>query len=41
LYVDDDAPPGDPERDRGAANRVYDRAGFTEVDRLLSFTRRP
>ncbi|MFI0820917.1 GNAT family N-acetyltransferase [Streptomyces sp. NPDC021098] len=39
LYVDDDAPPGDPERDRTAANALYDRAGFTEVDRLHSFTR--
>ncbi|MFV2120019.1 GNAT family N-acetyltransferase [Streptomyces sp. Act-28] len=41
LYVDDDAPPGDPERDRTAANGMYDRAGFTEVDRLYGFTRRP
>jgi GNAT superfamily N-acetyltransferase len=41
LYVDDDAPPGDNERDRTAANHLYDRAGFTEVDRLHSFTRRP
>ncbi|MFP8886827.1 GNAT family N-acetyltransferase [Streptomyces mangrovi] len=41
LYVDDDAPPGDAERDRRAANRLYDRAGFTEVDRLYSFTRHP
>ncbi|MGP4001192.1 GNAT family N-acetyltransferase [Streptomyces sp. 8N706] len=41
AYVDDDAPPGDPERDRTAANRLYDAAGFTEVDRLWSFTRRP
>ncbi|WP_410540564.1 GNAT family N-acetyltransferase [Streptomyces sp. KL2] len=41
LYVDDDAPPGDAERDRRAANRLYDRAGFTEVDRLHSFTRHP
>jgi ribosomal protein S18 acetylase RimI-like enzyme len=40
LFVDDDAPSGD-ERDRAAANRMYDRAGFTEVDRLFSFTRRP
>jgi ribosomal protein S18 acetylase RimI-like enzyme len=39
LFVDDDAPPGDPERDRSAANRMYDRAGMTEVDRLYSFTR--
>ncbi|MDQ1014322.1 GNAT family N-acetyltransferase [Streptomyces afghaniensis] len=41
LYVDDDAPAGDPERDRTAANGMYDRASFTEVDRLHSFTRRP
>lgn len=40
LYVDD-APADDPERDRTAANGMYDRAGFTEVDRLHSFTRRP
>ncbi|WP_328990142.1 GNAT family N-acetyltransferase [Kribbella sp. NBC_01245] len=39
LFVDDDAAPGDSERDRTAANRMYDRAGFEEVDRLLSFTR--
>jgi ribosomal protein S18 acetylase RimI-like enzyme len=39
LFVDDDAPPGDPERDRSAANRMYDRAGLHEVDRLRSFTR--
>jgi ribosomal protein S18 acetylase RimI-like enzyme len=41
LYVDDDAPPGDAERDRTAANRMYDRAGLKEIDRLHSFTRRP
>ncbi|WP_432110153.1 GNAT family N-acetyltransferase [Streptomyces sp. AA1529] len=41
LYVDDDAPPGDVERDRTAANSMYDRAGFNEVDRLHSFTRSP
>jgi ribosomal protein S18 acetylase RimI-like enzyme len=41
LFVDDDAPAGAPERDRTAANGMYDRAGFTEVDRLHSFTRRP
>ncbi len=41
LYVDDDAPAGDAERDRTAANALYDRAGFTEIDRLHSFTRRP
>ncbi|NED17947.1 GNAT family N-acetyltransferase [Streptomyces sp. SID9913] len=41
LFVDDDAPAGDPERGRTAANRLYDLAGFTEVDRLSSFTRRP
>ncbi|MCF2527894.1 GNAT family N-acetyltransferase [Yinghuangia soli] len=41
LYVDDDAPADDPERSRAAANRMYDRAGLTEVDRLHSFTRTP
>jgi ribosomal protein S18 acetylase RimI-like enzyme len=41
AYVDDDAPPGDPEHDRTAANRLYDSMGFTELDRLWSFTRRP
>ncbi|MCZ7458231.1 GNAT family N-acetyltransferase [Streptomyces sp. WMMC940] len=40
LYVDDDAPPGD-ERDRTAANALYDSVGFVEVDRLHSFTRPP
>lgn len=37
LYVDDDAPPGD-ERDRTAANSLYESAGFTEVDRLYSYS---
>lgn len=37
LYVDDDAPPGD-ERDRTAAIRLYESAGFTEIDRLYSYT---
>jgi ribosomal protein S18 acetylase RimI-like enzyme len=37
LYVDDDEPDG--ERDRTAANRLYERAGFIEVDRLLSYRR--
>ncbi|MEV7427730.1 GNAT family N-acetyltransferase [Streptomyces sp. NPDC091212] len=41
LFVDDDAPADDPERSRAAANRMYDRAGLTEVDRLFSFSRRP
>ncbi|WP_369395428.1 GNAT family N-acetyltransferase [Streptomyces sp. CG1] len=41
LFVDDDAPRRDPDRDRTAATGMYDRAGFTEVDRLHSFTRRP
>ncbi|OEJ23066.1 hypothetical protein AR457_38430 [Streptomyces agglomeratus] len=36
LYVDDDAPPGE-ERDRTAANRLYESAGFTEIDRLYSY----
>lgn len=39
AYVDDDATPDDTERDRTAANRLYDQAGFTEVDRLHSFLR--
>lgn len=38
LYVDDGAP-GDGERSRIPANRMYDRAGLTEIDRLWSFTR--
>jgi ribosomal protein S18 acetylase RimI-like enzyme len=38
LYVDDDAP-GDPDRDRSAAKRLYARAGFREVDRLWSWRR--
>ncbi|MGH3716537.1 MAG: GNAT family N-acetyltransferase [Micromonosporaceae bacterium] len=37
LYVDDDEPGG--ERDRAAANKLYESAGFTEVDRLHSFRR--
>lgn len=37
LYVDDDEPGGG--RDRTAANRLYDRAGFTEIDRLYSYRR--
>ncbi|MGQ0776206.1 MAG: GNAT family N-acetyltransferase [Pseudonocardiales bacterium] len=41
LFVDDDAGADDPERSRTAANRLYDRTGFTEVDRLWSFTRHP
>jgi GNAT superfamily N-acetyltransferase len=39
LYVDDDAPADDPERGRGAANSLYDRSGFVEVDRLCSYQR--
>lgn len=35
LYVDDDAAPDDPERGRGAANRLYDAAGFVAADRPL------
>ncbi|MDT0347337.1 GNAT family N-acetyltransferase [Streptomyces litchfieldiae] len=38
LFVDDDAPADDP-RDRTPANRMYERAGFTQVDRLHSFLR--
>ncbi|MFE4828887.1 GNAT family N-acetyltransferase [Streptomyces sp. NPDC056672] len=41
LFVDDDAPANHPERSRAAANRMYDRAGLVEVDRLFSFTHRP
>jgi ribosomal protein S18 acetylase RimI-like enzyme len=41
LYVDDDAPSDHSERDRTAANRMYERAGLMQVDRLFSFTRRP
>ncbi|SCL26954.1 Acetyltransferase (GNAT) family protein [Micromonospora inyonensis] len=37
LYVDDDAPDDDPERSRAAANAMYERAGFAEVDRLWSY----
>lgn len=37
LFVDDDEPPGG-ERDRSAANHLYDSAGFVEVDRLYSYT---
>jgi GNAT superfamily N-acetyltransferase len=40
LFVDDDAPPDDPRWGRGAANALYDRAGFAEVDRLCSYRRR-
>ncbi|GGT54757.1 hypothetical protein GCM10010271_68280 [Streptomyces kurssanovii] len=40
LYVDDDAPPGD-ERDRSAANALYEKSGFTEIDRLYSYTLTP
>ena len=39
AFVDDDAPPGDPERDRTPANRLCDSMGFQELDRLWSFTR--
>ncbi|HWR46460.1 MAG TPA: GNAT family N-acetyltransferase [Pseudonocardiaceae bacterium] len=41
AYVDDNASPGDTERDRTAANHLYDQAGFAEIDRLHSFLRRP
>jgi len=37
LYVDDDDPDPHSERSRAAANRLYDRAGFTQVDRLHSY----
>ncbi|HWE91878.1 MAG TPA: GNAT family N-acetyltransferase [Pseudonocardiaceae bacterium] len=39
LFVDDDASADDPERGRGAANALYDRAGFAEIDRLCSYRR--
>lgn len=35
LYVDDDEPGGD--RDRRAANHLYDSTGFIEIDRLYSY----
>ncbi|NUL34508.1 hypothetical protein HRW09_34470 [Streptomyces lunaelactis] len=37
LYVEDDAPLGD-DRDRTAANSLYESAGFTEIDRLYSYS---
>jgi ribosomal protein S18 acetylase RimI-like enzyme len=37
LFVDDDEPGGD--RDRTTANRLYEQAGFVEVDRLVSYQR--
>jgi ribosomal protein S18 acetylase RimI-like enzyme len=37
LFVDDDEPGG--ERDRVAANRLYEKTGFVEVDRLHSYRR--
>jgi len=39
LYVDDDDPDPRSERNRAAANRLYDNAGFREIDRLHSFFR--
>jgi ribosomal protein S18 acetylase RimI-like enzyme len=36
LYVDDAS--GDPEADRSAANSLYEKSGFTEIDRLYSYT---
>jgi GNAT superfamily N-acetyltransferase len=38
LYVDDDQEPGG-DRDRSAANHLYDRCGFVQIDRLISFVR--
>lgn len=38
LYVDDDEPPGG-ERDRTAANALYESAGFREVDQLWIYVR--
>ncbi|MFF2197008.1 GNAT family N-acetyltransferase [Streptomyces sp. NPDC058157] len=40
IHFVDDTPDGDPERDRTTANSTYDRADFTEIDRLHSFIRR-
>lgn len=37
LYVDDDDPDPASDRSRHAANKLYDRAGFTEIDRLHSY----
>lgn len=37
LYVDDDDPDPVSDRSRAAANRLYDSAGFSEVDRLHSY----
>lgn len=37
LYIDDDAPADGPERSRAAANAMYERAGFVEMDRLWSY----
>ena len=39
LYVDDDAPATANGRDRRSANKMYDRAGLTEIDRLFSYER--
>lgn len=36
LYVDDDDTGPRSDRNRDAANRIYDRAGFAETDRLVS-----
>lgn len=40
LFVDDDDPDPTSDRSRVAANRLYDRTGFTEIDRLHSYYRR-
>jgi ribosomal protein S18 acetylase RimI-like enzyme len=40
VSVEDDPDDDDPQWSRTAANRFFDRAGFAEVDRLWSFTRR-
>jgi GNAT superfamily N-acetyltransferase len=39
LYVDDDESGPGQERDRTAANRLYEKTGFQEVDRLFSYGR--
>ena len=40
AYVDADAPPSAVDRSSTAPKALYDASGFTEIDRLHSFTRR-
>jgi len=37
LYIDDDDPTNEQGRSRVAASHMYERAGFVEVDRLVSY----